>query len=61
MNHEIKNMKFSGFGSWKQCSHCGATFWEKLWHIGGYKSKYEPPCRLDLSEEWKNNAEIVDN
>ena len=57
IEHDLVRQCATGFGSWDQCKLCGATYYGKLWHLGGYESKYKPPCEyLPTNSEWKKRA-----
>ena len=59
--HTMKSRSERGHGSWKQCKDCGATYHGKLWWLGGFKSKEEPPCTLHgIDAKWKYGAEQID-
>ena len=58
MNHRLKKQQVDGV-IWWQCEDCGATYKDKHWWIGGFKSKEEPECSCD-NLDWERNAEKGD-
>jgi hypothetical protein len=56
--HSLEKQPQFGFGIWHVCSVCGTAKHSGFWFFAGKKSKDEPPCSDNKSEQanWLKSA-----